>query len=927
MNNYQRSRIASLVSAALLASALSACGGDSPEKLIASGKEYLANNDGKAAVIQLKNALQQNPNLPEARFLLGKSLLETGDATGAVVELRKAFEQKYSQDQTIPLLAKAMLSSGQSKHLADEFSTTQLAPGEPTAELKTTLAVAYIVLGKNDAAHQALDAALDATPNFAGALLVKARLAILNKDIETAKRIVEEVLAKNPKNYDALLLAGSLASANNQVTEALSLYKKAADTKPELTAAHGAILAILIQQQNLDDAEKQLESLKKIASKQPQTIFFDAQIRYLRKDFKTARELAQQLLRVSTNSPQLLQLAGAIEYQLKSYEQAESLLSKALQASPKLPLARRLLTATYLQTGQASKAINTLEPVIDQADRDPTLLSLLGEAYLQTGDVNKAASYFSKASKLAPSDPQKRTRLALAHMAQGQSESAFAELEEIATNDKGIIADLALIAAHLRANQVDKALFAIDALEKKQPENPATYNLRAKTLLAKKDQAGARQWFEKALSVSPGFYPAAASLAALDMADKKPEAAQKRFESVIAADPRNYQAYLALAEIRANSGGSVEEISELVKKAISANPSEPLPRLALIKFLLTKKDNKKALSAANEAVAALPDKFEILDALGRVQQVSGDFNQALNTYGKLANLQPNAPGPHLRLAEIHLANKSKTDAAKSLHKALEIKPDTIEAQRGLILLALDAKRTEEALAIAREVEKQRPKEPVGYVLEGDIHSSQKSWANAVSAYRTALKFVQSTELAVKTHNALIASGASAEATKLANDWVKDHPKDSGFRVHLGDLAIARRLFAEANQHYQAALLLQPNNPLVLNNLAWVAGQLKSPKAIEYAEKANRLAPNQPQFMDTLAMLLAQNGNSSRAIELLRSALRIAPDVPVPAIQLNLAKVLIDSGNKTEAKKELEALAKLGDKFPANAEVNRLLSSL
>ena len=33
------------------------CGGESPESLLSSAKDYMAKNDSKAAVIQLKNAL------------------------------------------------------------------------------------------------------------------------------------------------------------------------------------------------------------------------------------------------------------------------------------------------------------------------------------------------------------------------------------------------------------------------------------------------------------------------------------------------------------------------------------------------------------------------------------------------------------------------------------------------------------------------------------------------------------------------------------------------------------------------------------------------------------------------------------------------------------------------------------------------------
>jgi Flp pilus assembly protein TadD len=144
-------------------------------------------------------------------------------------------------------------------------------------------------------------------------------------------------------------------------------------------------------------------------------------------------------------------------------------------------------------------------------------------------------------------------------------------------------------------------------------------------------------------------------------------------------------------------------------------------------------------------------------------------------------------------------------------------------------------------------------------------------------------------------------------------------------MYLGDLAASQKSYPQAVNHYQSALGLQPNNALILNNLAWASGQSKAPKALEYAEKANQLAPKQPAFMDTLAMLLAEKGDTNKAIELLREALVLSPQAST--IQLNLAKVLIATGKKDDARKELEALAKIGDKFPGQAEVNQLLKSL
>ncbi|MDE2082510.1 MAG: hypothetical protein KGI90_14260, partial [Burkholderiales bacterium] len=57
--NHRTPRTLALAAALLLT--LSACGGKSDAELIASAKAYLAKNDVKAATIDLKSALQKNP--------------------------------------------------------------------------------------------------------------------------------------------------------------------------------------------------------------------------------------------------------------------------------------------------------------------------------------------------------------------------------------------------------------------------------------------------------------------------------------------------------------------------------------------------------------------------------------------------------------------------------------------------------------------------------------------------------------------------------------------------------------------------------------------------------------------------------------------------------------------------------------------------
>jgi len=55
------------------------------------------------------------------------------------------------------------------------------------------------------------------------------------------------------------------------------------------------------------------------------------------------------------------------------------------------------------------------------------------------------------------------------------------------------------------------------------------------------------------------------------------------------------------------------------------------------------------------------------------------------------------------------------------------------------------------------------------------------------------------------------------------------------------------------------------------------------------------------------------------------ARRLAPEAP--GIRLNLARALVSDGQKDAAKKELEVLAKLGDRFPGQAEVAKMIQAL
>ena len=136
--------------ASLLSVVLAACSGEKPETMVASARDFMAKNDLKSAVIQAKNALQQNPDLAEARYLLGLALLRSGDPVGAETELRKAQALKHPDDDVVPPLVEAMLVQGKARKVVEEFAKTELSNPAAKAALQTSLYGAYAASGSGD---------------------------------------------------------------------------------------------------------------------------------------------------------------------------------------------------------------------------------------------------------------------------------------------------------------------------------------------------------------------------------------------------------------------------------------------------------------------------------------------------------------------------------------------------------------------------------------------------------------------------------------------------------------------------------------------------------------------------------------------------------------------------------------------------------
>lgn len=911
--------------ALLLAGLLGACGNKDPQQSVAAARDYLQKNDNAAAVIELKNALQEKPDYPEARVLLGTALLNSGDPVGAEAELRKAREVNYLPDEVSPLLAKAWLAQGQGRKVTEAFDTVTLESATAQADLLTSVAIAWRAQGKSDAFRKRLDAALALQPDFVPALIERARLTAADQQFGEALQELDGILARESGNAVALKLKGDvLQHGLHRRDEALAVYRSAVEASPKYLDAHAGLIRLLMALEKPQEAAEALDKLASIAPGRPLTLYLQAQVAYAGQDFKMAMDRVQQLLKLTPDSPTANEMAGVVELQAGSVIQAQAFLGKALKADPGLRVARRALVLAHLRTGQVDQAIAALPEGLDKPDVDASMLGVAGRAYMAKGDFQQAQALFRRASEADPKDPAKRTSLAVSQFRSGQAEQALLDLTDIAAQDKGVVADMALINAHIQRRDVDKALASIGVLETKRVQDPMPRHLRGVVLMLRNDRAGARKAFENALALDKTYLAAVAGLATLDLADKQPAAAIQRLEDLTKDQPNNAQAWMALADARRTTGAPKAEVAAALEKAVQVAPSEVRARVMLADHHMSQRDAKSALAVAQDAVVALPESPEVLAVLGRAQAAAGENHQALATFNKLLPMMPGSPLPYLLMASTQLSNKDNKAAMQSLNKALDVQPDFLPAQRALAELAVASQQKDQALAVSKAVQMQRPDQPVGFTLEGDIQAAFKQWDAAAGVYRSSLKLAAAPETAIKLHSVLVAAGKQGEADRWVAEWGKGHPKDLAMPMYLGDRAIAAGLLPVATKHYERVIAQQPTNALALNNLAWLAGQQGRTDAVALAERANAAAPDQPAFMDTLAMLLSAKGEHAKALELQKRVLMLKPDTPV--FKLNMAKIQIAAGNKTSAKRLLDELATQGEKFAGQAEVQRLLKS-
>jgi len=724
----------------------------------------LEKGEAEAAIIELKNALQQDPDLLAARVLLGKAHVEQGDGAAAEKELVLADRLGADRSLTAAPMAKAYLQQYKYQELLEHIHAEAFPP-PLRAELLVYRGHAHVELRQFDKAEQAFNEAGRLEPESALPIAGQALALLRRGELDAARRQIDKALGRAPGNADVRNIKASIDHARGDLQGAIVGYDKVVALKPKHLDARIARAAALMDLGRDAEAGSALERLREEFPYEPRAGYLQSVLLARNNEpqkakaalEETAAAIEQLTPDILEKRPQLLLLAGLANYSLNQHEKARGFLGRYIEQFPGQPGPRKLLGSIHLAEGNYDKVLEVLEPALQVAPNDYRLLSLLAAAQMRKGRHEQATALLEKAVALSAGAPELRTGLALSHLGAGQQALALEELASVFERDSDqTTAGIALGALYLKRGEIENAERVAQALSEREPENVTVLNLLGMVQVAAKKHTEARASFERALVQNPGFLTARINLAKLDVVEGEAEAAITRLKAILEKDANNIRVMIELAKVE-QAQGNPDETARWLEKAREIDRNALAVRLYLAEHYLRTGKAKAAADVAQEAEIIAPENLEVLAVSGRAQLALGKVAIAKVIFRRMSGLAQDDYQWLYRIAGYQLAANAIDNGIWSLQKAVNENRKFLPARVALVEAQLRAGRMEKARENAQGVRSDYPKRGVGYRLVGDVYAQHGDYTKAIEHWRRAQQQLQSDPKSVQELGALIAS--------------------------------------------------------------------------------------------------------------------------------------------------------------------------
>jgi tetratricopeptide (TPR) repeat protein len=520
--------------------------------------------------------------------------------------------------------------------------------------------------------------------------------------------------------------------------------------------------------------------------------------------------------------------------------------------------------------------------------------AILGDFYVSRRDVGQAEQAYRAAAGLAPAASVARLALADFYIGTGKRAEARQVLEEMTRGSADFLPGWRRLAEfEFAEGKHDASLAALDVIFKKSPSDFGAMLLRGRLRLARREVTDAIQDFRKVLGLEPKFAPARYQLAQAYRAQGNVQYARAELRQATQIAPNFAEAVLLLAELDLQAGA-------------------PQP----------------AIDALQKLVARQPNDVRTLALLGSAWLAKGDAAKAAETYQRMVALAPNDPRGAFFMGRALRAQGRLAEARRQFELALERAPGLIDPLNHLVAMSFAEKRPDAALERVQRELARTPKSPGLQVVLAAVHLQRGERPQAEAAYRKALELNDKMLVARLALAQLYAESRRYEPALAELERARQaEPKNAATHMLIGLVHERRGDVAAATQAYEQVLALNPRHALAGNNLAYLYSEHGGDKerALQLAQMAKELAPNDPHVSDTLGWILYKRGLYQRARSLLKESAAKLPDNA--EVQYHFGMAAWKSGDRTGALAALRAAAGSSRDFPGRDEARKTLSQI
>lgn len=708
---------------------------DSEEKKIKHYKralEYIKIDDQKAAIIELRNAIQLDAKFADARYQLGLIFLDTGDPRAAFGELQRTVSlDPKNLDAGVKVAEFYLLSRDQEQ--SRQYVEQVLATDPNYQDALALLANLELIEGNFQQAESAIDNALSQTPDSDKYLNIKGRILVALGKGDEGEQVFRRAIQQNPDNfanYRTLLMYYEQSKNEPAQQELLDTMVTNFPDNPQLYM----MLAALHEKKG-DLAEAEAALIKSIENKNdsiPMRLMLSEYYKKYRQ-YSKAEEVLKTALADFPDEIELQVAYGDLLFDLRKFDESKAIMDKILTSNPANGGGNLIKARFLIHEQKTNEAIEVLTPLMSDYPKwaDPFYYSAL--SHMRIGKIELAIKAIEAALQNNPSSDRFHALAAQIYLMKGNSNEATKEASiALRINNQNYIAVKILAGSYVQAKDFDKAIQLIELLD-------------SNALVKDPDLLGTL------------------GIAYLGVQDK--EKAKDIFTRLIELSPENARVVSTLAALQHE--GNLEKSLDFVQNHVSRHPSSG-NYLLLGDLLVKSKQFEAALQSFEKAQELNPADPQGYIMAARLLSGMGKSAETEAKYAELLQSNPNSIAGLMGLAAVYESTGRTVEAKEKYLRVLELQPDTPAAANNLawIIASEEGGDLGEALRLAMQAKQAMPSQPHIADTLGWVHYKRKSYPLAISQFKQALEN-RSDDPVIRYHLAMAqyANGEREHATQ------------------------------------------------------------------------------------------------------------------------------------------------------------------